>query len=156
MSTTLFNVCYYLSLLLHRSIKIRVIIKFKEKKMNNKRIIKKYPNRRLYDTEDSIYITLENIRELVIKNKEFIVKDVKTDEDLTKNTLLQIIIEREGNSGPLFSAETLAHIVRFYEDSIKSIAGDYLQESISQFALKENNAQHHIETNTIENLINDN
>ncbi len=81
--------------------------------MNNKRIIKKYPNRRLYDTEDSIYITLENIRELVIKNKEFIVKDVKTDKDLTKNTLLQIIIEREGSSGPLFSAETLAHIVRF-------------------------------------------
>ena len=124
--------------------------------MNNKRIIKKYPNRRLYDTEDSIYITLENIRELVIKNKEFIVKDVKTGKDLTKNTLLQIIIEREGNSGPLFSTKTLTHIVRFYEDSIKSIAGDYLQESIGQFALKENNTQHYIETNTIENLINDN
>lgn len=138
MSTILFDVCYYLSSLLHRSIKIRVTIKLK-KKMNNKRIIKKYPNRRLYDTEDSVYITLENIRELVIKNKEFIVKDVKTGKDLTKNTLLQIIIEREGNSGPLFSAETLAHIVRFYEDSIKSIAGDYLQESIGQFALKENN-----------------
>ena len=76
---------------------------------------------------------------MLFKNKEFIVKDVKTDEDLTKNTLLQIIIERESNSGPLFSAETLAHIVRFYEDSIKSIAGNYLQKSIGQFVLKENN-----------------
>ena len=92
----------------------------------------------------------------MIKNKEFIVKDVKTGKDLTKNTLLQIIIEREGNSGPLFSAETLAHIVRFYEDSIKSIAGDYLQESIGQFASKENNTEHYIKTNTIKNIINDN
>ena len=124
--------------------------------MNNKRIIKKYPNRRLYDTKHSVYITLENIRELVIKNKEFIVKDVKTGEDLTKNTLLQIIMEREGNSGPLFSTETLTHIVRFYEDSIKSIAGDYLHESIGKFASKENNAEHYIETNAIKNLINDN
>ena len=124
--------------------------------MNNKRIIKKYPNRRLYDTKRSVYITLENIKKLVIRNKEFIVKDVKTGEDITKNTLLQIIMEREANSGPLFSAETLTHIIRFYEDSIKSIASDYLQESIGQFASKENNTEHYIKTNTIKNIINDN
>ena len=81
--------------------------------MAKKRIIKKYPNRRLYDTERSKYITLEDIRKLVLENQEFIVRDVKTEEDLTRIILLQIIIEQEDDGEPLFSAQALAHIIRF-------------------------------------------
>ena len=101
--------------------------------MEEKRIIKKYPNRRLYDTEESKYITLEDIRKLVLANKEFIVKDVKTDEDLTRSILLQIISEQEGDGEPLFSTDALSHIIRFYGDSVQSVAGDYIQQSINLF-----------------------
>lgn len=101
--------------------------------MEDKRIIKKYPNRRLYDTEESKYITLEDIKNLVLDNKEFIVKDVKSEEDLTRTILLQIIIEQEDDGEPLFTSQTLAHIIRFYGDSVQSVAGDYLQKSVTLF-----------------------
>lgn len=101
--------------------------------MEDKRIIKKYPNRRLYDTEESKYITLEDIKNLVLDNKEFIVKDVKSEEDLTRTILLQIIIEQEDDGEPLFTSQTLAHIIRFYGDSVQSVAGDYLQKSVNLF-----------------------
>ena len=101
--------------------------------MEDKRIIKKYPNRRLYDTEESKYITLEDIKKLVLENKEFIVKDVKSEEDLTRMILLQIIIEQEDDGEPLFSTQALSHIIRFYGDSVQSVAGDYLQRSIDLF-----------------------
>ena len=83
--------------------------------MNHRRIIKKYPNRRLYDTEYSKYITLEDIRILVIKNKEFVVVDSKTKEDITKNILLQIVVEKEQGNSPFFSIEVLTQIIRSYE-----------------------------------------
>ena len=70
--------------------------------MSNTRIIKKYPNRRLYDTEISKYITLDNVRQLVMDNVNFVVKDVKTDEDLTRGILLQIISEQEHDGEPFF------------------------------------------------------
>src|SRR5210317_1728797 len=101
--------------------------------MEEKRIIKKYPNRRLYDTEESRYITLEDIRKLVLNNKEFIVKDVKSEEDLTRTILLQIIIEQEDDGDPLFSTDALSHIIRFYGDSVQTVAGDYIQQSINLF-----------------------
>jgi polyhydroxyalkanoate synthesis repressor PhaR len=101
--------------------------------MEDKRIIKKYPNRRLYDTEESKYITLEDIKKLVLKKKEFLIKDVKTGEDLTKNILLQIIVEQEDQSESLFSTQSLSHIIRFYGNPIQSVAADYLQECIIQF-----------------------
>ena len=84
--------------------------------MNHRRIIKKYPNRRLYDTEYSKYITLEDIRILVIKNKEFVVVDSKTKEDITKNILLQIVVEKEQGSSPFFSIEVLTQVIRSYEN----------------------------------------
>ena len=90
--------------------------------MEDKRVIKKYPNRRLYDTEESKYITLEDIKKLVIENKEFIVKDVKSEEDLTRMILLQIIIEQEDDGEPLFTTQALSHIIRFYGDSVQSVA----------------------------------
>ncbi len=109
--------------------------------MEEKRIIKKYPNRRLYDTEESKYITLEDIRNLVLNNKEFIVKDVKTEEDLTRTILLQIIIEQEDDGEPLFSTQALSHIIRFYGDSVQSVAGDYIQQSIDLFVNQQKQLQ---------------
>lgn len=106
-----------------------------------KRIIKKYPNRRLYDTEESKYITLEDIRKLVLSNKSFMVKDVKTEEDLTRTILLQIIIEQEDDGEPLFSTDALSHIIRFYGDSVQSVAGDYIQQSINLFVNQQKQIQ---------------
>ena len=83
--------------------------------MNHRRIIKKYPNRRLYDTEYSKYITLEDIRILVVENKEFVVVDAKNKKDITKNILLQIVVEKEQGSSPFFSIEVLTQIIRSYE-----------------------------------------
>ena len=84
--------------------------------MNNQRIIKKYPNRRLYDTEHSKYVTLEDIRMLVIENKEFVVVDAKSKQDITKNILLQIVVEKENKGNSFFSIETLTRIIRSYEN----------------------------------------
>ena len=114
--------------------------------MSDKRIIKKYPNRRLYDTEESKYITLEDIKKLVRDNKEFIVKDVKSEEDLTRTILLQIIIEQEDDGEPLFSTQALSHIIRFYGDSVQSVAGDYLQKSISLFVDQQKQLQDQIKS----------
>ena len=114
--------------------------------MENKRIIKKYPNRRLYDTEESKYITLEDIKKLVLGNKDFIVKDVKTDEDLTRTILLQIIIEQEDDGEPLFSTQALSHIIRFYGDSVQSVAGDYLQKSIDLFVSQQKQLQEQLQS----------
>ena len=107
----------------------------------DKRIIKKYPNRRLYDTEESKYITLEDIRKLVLDSKSFIVKDVKTEEDLTRTILLQIIIEQEDDGEPLFTTDALSHIIRFYGDSVQTVAGDYIQQSINLFVNQQKQLQ---------------
>ena len=108
---------------------------------DEKRIIKKYPNRRLYDTEESKYITLEDIRKLVLSSTPFMVKDVKTEEDLTRTILLQIIIEQEDDGEPLFSTDALSHIIRFYGDSVQSVAGDYIQQSINLFVNQQKQIQ---------------
>lgn len=101
--------------------------------MSEIRIIKKYPNRRLYDTEDSKYITLEDIKELVMKGIEFSVKDVKTDEDLTRNILLQIIAEQEHHGEPFFSTELLTQIIQSYGNSVQTVAGDFITKSMQLF-----------------------
>ena len=114
--------------------------------MEDKRIIKKYPNRRLYDTEVSKYITLEDIKNLVLDNKEFIVIDVKSDEDLTRTILLQIITEQEDDGEPLFTTQALSHIIRFYGDSLQSAAGDYIQKSINLFVMQQKRLQNQLES----------
>ncbi len=114
--------------------------------MEDKRIIKKYPNRRLYDTEESKYITLEDIKQLVLNNKEFIVKDVKSEEDLTRTILLQIITEQEDDGEPLFTTQALSHIIRFYGDSVQSVAGDYLQKSINLFVTQQKQLQDQLQS----------
>ena len=97
------------------------------------RIIKKYPNRRLYDTESSSYITLEEVRQLVIDGEEFEVRDAKSGDDLTRSVLLQIISEHEETGQPMFTTQLLSQIIRFYGDSMQGFMGSYLEKSLQIF-----------------------
>ncbi len=99
------------------------------------RIIRKYSNRRLYDTEKSLYITLEGIRKLVLEEIPFKVVDKRTDKDITRNILLQIISEQEELGVPIFTADVLNRIIRFYGDSLQSqgVLAEYLKESLDMF-----------------------
>ena len=97
------------------------------------RVIKKYPNRRLYDTEISSYITLEDVRQLIVDGENFEVRDAKTGEDLTRTVLLQIIAEHEERGQPMFSTQLLTQIIRFYGDSLQGFMGSYLEKSMETF-----------------------
>ena len=97
------------------------------------RIIKKYPNRRLYDTETSAYITLAEVKELVLQYKEFQVQDAKTGDDLTRAILLQIILEEESGGVPMFTTNMLANIIRYYGHAMQGLMGSYLERSIGAF-----------------------
>lgn len=97
------------------------------------RIIKKYPNRRLYDTEISSYITIEDVRQLIIDNESFEVRDAKTGDDLTRQVLLQIITEHEQDGQPMLSTELLSQLIRFYGDSLQGFMGNYLERSMQVF-----------------------
>ena len=97
------------------------------------RVIKKYPNRRLYDTEISSYITLEDVRQLICDGEEFEVRDAKSGEDLTRSVLLQIIAEHEERGQPMFSTQLLTQIIRFYGDSLQGFMGSYLERSMQLF-----------------------
>jgi len=99
----------------------------------SQRIIKKYPNRRLYDTEISTYVTIDDVRQLIVDGVEFEVRDAKTGEDLTRSVLLQIISEREGDGEPVLSTQLLSQIIRFYGDSMQGFMGRYLEQSLKVF-----------------------
>jgi len=101
--------------------------------MTATRIIKKYPNRRLYDTEISSYITIEDVRQLIIDNEVFEVRDAKTGDDLTRQVLLQIIAEHEQDGQPMLSTQLLSHLIRFYGDSLQGFMGNYLERSMQVF-----------------------
>lgn len=97
------------------------------------RLIKKYPNRRLYDTATSSYITLADVKQLVLEQVDFKVVDAKTEEDLTRSILLQIILEEEGAGAPMFSSQMLAQIIRFYGNAMQGMMGSYLEKNIQTF-----------------------
>jgi polyhydroxyalkanoate synthesis repressor PhaR len=97
------------------------------------RIIKKYPNRRLYDTETSSYITLADVKKLVLEHIDFRVEDAKTKEDLTRSILLQIILEEESAGAPMFSSDMLTQIIRFYGNAMQGMMGSYLEKNIQTF-----------------------
>ena len=97
------------------------------------RLIKKYPNRRLYDTKTSSYITLVNVKELVLKNEEFQVVDAKSGDDLTRSILLQIILEEEGGGAPMFSSDVLTQFIRFYGSAMQGMMGSYLERNVQLF-----------------------
>lgn len=98
------------------------------------RVIKKYPNRRLYDTLTSNYITLTDIKRLVMAGASFKVRDAKTDEDLTRAMLLQIILEEEAGGAPLFSEAVLGNLIRTYGHAMQGFMGNYLEKNMQAFA----------------------
>src|SRR5690625_2590593 len=100
---------------------------------SNTRLIKKYPNRRLYDTHTSAYITLADVKQLVLDHEQFAVVDSKTDEDITRSILLQIILEEESGQVPIFSANALAQIIRFYGTAMQGVMGNYIEQNIQAF-----------------------
>ncbi len=104
--------------------------------MSDTRIIKKYPNRRLYDTQISTYITLQDIKELVMSYCDFKVIDAKTKEDLTRCTLMQLIAEEEANGNPILTADILQEFVRFYGDSMQAMMSRFLEHSVKLFMEK--------------------
>lgn len=97
------------------------------------RIIKKYPNRRLYDTEESKYITLQQIRDLVLAEVPFIVIDQKSEEDITRSILLQIIFEQESETNPLFSNDNLERFIRFYNAGTHIGFSDFIGQGMNYF-----------------------
>jgi len=97
------------------------------------RLIKKYPNRRLYDTRTSTYITLADVKELVVKHEDFRVVDAKTGEDLTRSILLQIILEEEAGSEPMFTSDLLSQMIRSYGQAMQGMMGQYLENNVSAF-----------------------
>ena len=101
--------------------------------MSEPRVLKKYPNRRLYDTATSRYVTLEDVRRLVLDGAEFVVRDAKTDEDITRSVLLQIIAEQEEAGQPIFTIPILTQIIRFYGDAVQGLASEFLQRSLAAF-----------------------
>ncbi|MCE1161467.1 MAG: polyhydroxyalkanoate synthesis repressor PhaR [Thiomonas sp.] len=97
------------------------------------RIIKKYPNRRLYDSEASAYITLSDVKQLVMDGTRFVVQDAKTGDDLTRSILLQIILEEESGGVPMFSTVMLEQIIRFYGHAMQGMMGSYLEKNVQAF-----------------------
>lgn len=97
------------------------------------RKIKKYPNRRLYDTATSSYVTLAEIKQLVIDAQPFAVVDAKSGEDLTRSILLQIILEEETGGVPMFSEQALAGLIRFYGHAMQGFMGHYLERNVQSF-----------------------
>ena len=114
--------------------------------MSEPRIIKKYPNRRLYDTEVSRYVTLEDVRSLVLEEVPFQVRDARTNEDLTRSILLQIIMEREADGEPMFSEQVLVNIIRSYGDSLQGMMASYLERSLDLFLEQQARVQDQVKT----------
>jgi polyhydroxyalkanoate synthesis repressor PhaR len=106
----------------------------REAKMQNQlRLIKKYPNRRLYDTKTSSYITLADVKQMVLKQEEFQVVDAKSGDDLTRPILLQIILEEESAGVPMFSSDLLSQLIRSYGNAMQGMMGSYLERNIRAF-----------------------
>jgi polyhydroxyalkanoate synthesis repressor PhaR len=100
---------------------------------NAQRLIKKYPNRRLYDTRTSAYITLVDVKDLVLKHENFQVVDAKSGEDLTRSILLQIILEEEASGSPMFTSDVLSQFIRFYGNAMQGMMGTYLERNVQLF-----------------------
>ena len=97
------------------------------------RLIKKYPNRRLYDTQTSTYITLADVKQLVLGGEPFSVVDAKSGDDISRSILLQIILDEESSGAPMFSADMLSQVIRFYGNAMQGMMGDYLEKNIKAF-----------------------
>ena len=100
---------------------------------NQLRLIKKYPNRRLYDTKTSSYITLADVKQMVLKQEDFQVVDAKSGDDLTRQILLQIILEEESGGVPMFSSDLLSQMIRSYGSAMQGFMGTYLEKNVEAF-----------------------
>jgi len=105
------------------------------------RLIKKYPNRRLYDTQTSSYITLVDVKQLVLDQEEFKVVDAKSNEDLTRQILMQIILEEEQEGQPMFTPPVLSQIIRSYGNAMQGMMGSYLEKNVQAFVDIQNKLQ---------------
>lgn len=97
------------------------------------RVIKKYPNRRLYDTNTSSYITLSEVKQLVMERQSVVVRDAKSGDDITRSIFLQIILEEEAGGRPMFTEAALANIIRFYGHAMQGFMGSYLEKNVQAF-----------------------
>ncbi|MBL4743253.1 MAG: polyhydroxyalkanoate synthesis repressor PhaR [Cycloclasticus sp.] len=113
--------------------------------MSESRIIKKYPNRRLYDTEISKYVTLNDVRQLIIEKEPVKVIDAKSKDDLTRSVFLQIILEQEEDGDPMMSAEMLEQLIRFYGDPFQHNFANYLERSVKLIAEQRSKVRSSIE-----------
>ena len=104
-----------------------------EKVQQPVRLIKKYPNRRLYDTKTSSYITLADVKQMVVKQEDFHVIDAKSGDDLTRQILLQIILEEESGGAPMFSSDLLSQMIRSYGSAMQGFMGTYLEKNVEAF-----------------------
>ncbi len=104
------------------------------RRRDEQHIIKKYPNRRLYDTQTSTYITLADVKQMVLAHDTFRVVDAKTNDDLTRSIMLQIILEEENEGVSLFTTEMLAQIIRSYGNVMQGMLGSYLEKNMQAFA----------------------
>jgi len=106
------------------------------------RVIKKYPNRRLYDTKTSSYVTLTEIKHLVMEGQSFVVRDAKSGEDLTRSLLLQIILEEESAGVPMFTEAVLSNIIRFYGHAMQGHMGAYLESNLQSLMMMQSKMGH--------------
>ena len=113
--------------------------------MAEERIIKKYANRRLYDTAESRYIALDDIRQLVMDGKPFRVVDAGSGNDITRSILLQIIVEQEEKGQPMLSTRLLEQIILYYGDILQAFAGTYLEKSMDAFVSQQKVLQEQME-----------
>ena len=109
--------------------------------MPAERIIKKYANRRLYDTQASRHVTLEEVRALIAAGESIRVVDDRSGDDITRTVLLQIIAEQEQSGGPLFTTAVLEQLIRFYGNDMQGFLRSYLEESVATFVRQQRNLQ---------------
>ncbi|RKZ70139.1 MAG: polyhydroxyalkanoate synthesis repressor PhaR [Gammaproteobacteria bacterium] len=114
------------------------------------RLLKKYPNRRLYDTQTSSYVTLSQVSDLVRAGEEIQIIDSDSEEDITRSVLLQIILEMESKDEPLLSASVLSDLIRFYGNTVPDFFSSYLQDSMSTFASQQQQLQKSFAANPID------
>jgi len=120
-----------------------------ESRVNEPRVIKKYPNRRLYDTVESRYITLVDVRRLVMDKVDFVVIDKKTQEDITRSILLQVIAEQEHTAEPLMSQDFLSQCIRSYGGTMQTFVGSYLDQSMKLFLSQQQQMRDRIKNTTV-------
>lgn len=120
-----------------------------ESKISEPRVIKKHPNRRLYDTVESRYITLVDVRRLVMDKVDFVVIDKKTQEDITRSILLQVIAEQEHTADPLMSQDFLSQCIRSYGGTMQSVVGSYLDQSMKLFLSQQQQMRDRLKTSPV-------